>query len=181
MNRKTRQARTGVSSVQWGSMISLVSAVACLGVIGYAVVRNRARPEPAPEPVVATLAPLPQTVYVDVRTLAAAEPRRDLEEPTTAAARSTRPADEVPQDVSKGTGVIAVKKGGKAKVAKVAAVADKPLDPNYVPFSPAPRQSAGPRVYGEPIPGYGSSGGRESGATIRESQYGFRAAVGGIR
>jgi hypothetical protein len=160
-------------------MVSLVSAVACLGVIGYAVVRSRARPEPAPEPVV-MMAPVAQPVYVDVRSLAAVEPRRELEEPTAPAA-SARPAEEVPQDVAKGTGVIAVKKGGKAKVAKVAAVADKPLDPNYVPFSPAPRQSAGPRVYGEPIPGYGASGGRESGATIRESQYGFRAAVGGIR
>ena len=158
-------------------MVSLVSAVACLGVIGYAVAHNRARSKPEPEPVVMT-APVPKPVYVDVRTLAAVEPRREPEVP--APSTSTPPADEVPLDVARGTGVIAVKKGGKAKVAKVAAVADKPLDPNHAPFSPA-RQSAGPRVYGETLAGYGGSGGRDSGATIRESSHGFRAGVGGIR
>src|SRR5215212_9636315 len=118
MNRKTRQAQTGVSSVQWGPMVGLASAVACLGVIGYAVVHNRARPEPKPKPVV-MMAPAPRPVYIDVRSLAVAEPRRDREEP---AAVPPRPADEVPQEIAKGTGVIAVRKGGKAKVAKVAAV-----------------------------------------------------------
>ena len=178
MNRKTRQAQTGVSSGQWGPMIGLVSAVACLGIIGYAVSHNRARPEPKTRPVV-MMAPAPQPVYVDIRSLAVAEPRPDLEEPT--AAPPPRPADEVPQDIAKGTGVIAVKKGGVAKVAKVAAVADKPLDPNYRPFSPPPRQSAGPRVYGASGPGYASSGGSVSGATISEATHGYRASVGGIR
>jgi hypothetical protein len=174
MNRKTRQAQTGVSSVQW---FGLVGAVACLGVIGYAVAHSRNRPEPRPRRVV-MMAPAPQPVYVDVRSLAVAEPRRELEAP---AAMPPRPADEIPGEIAKGTGVIAVKKGGKAKVAKVAAVADKPLDPNYRPFSPAPHQSAGPRVYGEAGPGYASSGGSVSGATISEASHGYRAAVGGIR
>jgi hypothetical protein len=171
-----------MSSVQWGPVLCLVSAVACLGIIGYAVARNRARPEPRPVAVI--VAPEPQTVYVDVRTLAAVEPRRELEVPAaapSATAPTARTAGEVPQDAAKGTGVIAVKKGGKATVAKVAAVADKPLDPNYVPLSFSPRQSAGPRIYGEPIPGYGGSSGPVSGATIREARYGFRAPVGGIR
>jgi hypothetical protein len=187
MNRKTRQAQSGVSSVQWGPVFTLVGSIGCLGILGYAVQRNRARPEPSH--VAVTSAPEPQRILVDVRTLAAAETRSDLEEPTAAPSTtasstigpSTLPADEVPQDVAKGTGVIAVKKDGRAKVAKVAAVADKPRDPNYVPFSPTPRQSAGPRVYGEPIPGYASSSGHDTGATIREASYGYRVAVGGIR
>ena len=161
------------SSVQWGPIVGLVGAVAALGVIGYAVARGRSVPEPEP---VVTVAPEPAPVYVDIRSLAAAPPKPEVQaEPT------TQPADEVPGDVAKGTGVIAVKKAGKATIAKVAAKADKPLDPNYLRSAPTPRQSSGPRIYGESLAGSGGSGGRESGATIRESTYGIRNAVGGIR
>jgi hypothetical protein len=149
MDMETRQTPKG-SSVQWGPIVGLVGAVAALGIIGYAVARGRSTPEPEP---VVSVAPEPAPVYVDVRSLAAAEPRRAVEE-----AAATQPTDEVPGEVAKGTGVIAVKKGGKAKVAKVAAVADKPLDPDYAarrpnyydpPTGGGYRGGGAPRVYGE--------------------------------
>src|SRR2546421_12756550 len=73
------------------------------------------------------------------------------------------PATEVPTTVAKGTGVIAVKKGGKAMVATVARVADKPIDPSSAtrtdsppkdPGAAAPttKPAAAPRFYGEEPP-----------------------------
>jgi hypothetical protein len=192
MDMETRQTPKG-SSFQWGPIVGLVGAVAALGVIGYAVARNNARPEPEP---VVTVAPEPAPVYVDIRSLAAAMPKRD-DEPTTAP--STQPADEIPGEVAKGTGVIAVKKGGKAKVAKVAAVADKPLDPDYAarrpnyydtPTGGGYRGGGAPRVYGEETPEERywrlrreneERNRPQAGPTIREAETGTRRNIGGLR
>ena len=177
------------SSVQWGPIVGLVGAVAALGVIGYAVARNRSAPEPEPG---VTVAPEPAPVYVDIRSLAAAQPKPEAE----AAEPTTQPADDVPSDVAKGTGVIAVKKGGKAKVAKVAAVTDKPVDYDYInrtartPTYDSPRYGGAPRVYGEETPEERywrlrrESEDRnrpQSGPTIRESESGTRRNIGGLR
>src|SRR5215211_7977666 len=99
-------------ATNWAPIAGLVATVAVLGVIGYAVARSRAVPEPEP---VVQVAPEPKPVYVDIRSLAAADLKRMEAEPTTEP--TTQPAtDEIPGEVAKGTGVIAVKKGGKAKV-----------------------------------------------------------------
>jgi hypothetical protein len=131
-------------------------------------------------------------VYVDIRSLAAADLKRmEADEPTTAPA--TQPADEIPSEVAKGTGVIAVKKGGKAKVAKVAAVADKPIDPNappryYEPQQPERRYGA-PRVYGEETPDErwmrlqreeANRYRQQPGVTPREVQNGTRRRIGAL-
>ena len=188
-------------SFPWGAVLGLVAIVA-VGVIGFAVTRNRPTPEPEPDltlrrkPAAAIAAPAPDPnpktapVYVDIRSLAADAKRNEVDvpvpplptprvparpaTPTRVAARPTarpaaRPAPpepdaEVPTTVAKGTGVIAVKKGGKSVVATVAKVADKPVDPSSATgtdsapqdstaaAAPTTKPVAAPRIYGEQPP-----------------------------
>jgi hypothetical protein len=193
-------------SFPWLAVGGLVAVVGVSCVIGFALARDRS--SVVREAPVVTVAPEPQRVYVDARSLAAAEFKR-MEGNTPAGAPATQPADmpptAVPGDVARGTGLIAVKKGGKAKVATVAKVADKPRDPDYaagtgrppygsnpggVSHAPSPPQSSGPRVYGEEtaqerywrLQREAAARNRtEPGPTIRETREGSRIPVGGIR
>jgi len=191
MSTETENART--ASFPWGTVAGMVIVAAALGVIGFAMARNRS--SPAPEEPVVTLPPEPKPVYVDIRSLAAAEPRH-VETNDSATGPATQPAaDEIPADVAKGTGVIAVKKGGKAKVAKVTAVKDQPIDPDYAARkAPSPPTyyppPSGPRVYGEETPEERryrlareeAARNRPSpGPTIPEMESGTRNKVGAIR
>jgi antigen KI-67 len=140
---------------------------------------------PAPDP-------KPAPVYVDVRSLIADAKRNEADDavaapatprattrrpatPRTAAPRAAaprpaapEPAAEVPTTVARGTGVIAVKRGGRSMVTTVARVEDKPGEPAGAARSDAatkdsPKDPAGaapttkpaaaaPRVYGEEAP-----------------------------
>src|SRR5690349_17802265 len=96
------------AGTNWAPVAGLVGTVAVLGVMGFLVARSRSVPEPEP---VVQVAPEPKPVYVDIRSLATADLKRmEADEP---AAPATQPAGEIPGEVAKGTGVIAVKKGGK--------------------------------------------------------------------
>jgi translation initiation factor IF-2 len=194
-------------SFPWGPALGLV-ALGAVGVVGFAMSRNRPAPEPEPavtitprrKPVVTEEPernPKPAPVYVDIRSLTVDAKRDEADAPTApltprvatprpaaprpaaprAAAPRTatphasatpptprpaapEPAADVPTTVAKGTGVIAVKRGGKATVARVARVAEKPVDPSSAtgaddspkdpaaPAAPTTKPAAAPRVYG---------------------------------
>ena len=157
--------RPAQSSFPWVQTVGIVVAVAGVGAAVFAMAKRASRPEPPSTPLVTT-STQPKTVVVDLSQIAAPDPDR-----LASGGAATRPAsdDDVPPDMTAapGTGVIAVKTGGKTKVAKVAKVADKPLERNHdrpydydrssayrqpPRYQPPPQESGGPRVYGEPTP-----------------------------
>ena len=146
-------------SFPWVQTVGIVVAVAGVGAAVVAMAKRASRPEPPSTPLVQTQVQ-PKTVVVDLSQLAAPDPSR-LEQ----ASAATRPSSDgdlsADMNAAPGTGVIAVKTGGKTKVAKVAKVADKPYEPtrNYYdppaytpPAGRSSNASEGPRVYGEPTP-----------------------------
>ena len=153
--------RAAKGTFPWVQAIGMMVAVAGVGAVIYAMSKRAERPEP-PSTSLVEAAPKAEKVLVDVSQIAVAEADRSekggasLKSPFDGAA-ATEPttvvAEAVPEQAAPGTGIIAVKTGGKTKVAKVAKVKDKPVEnPSYVPnypgysYTPPP---AGPKSYGE--------------------------------
>ena len=141
-------------SFPWVQTVGIVVAVVGVGAVVVAMAKRASRPEPPSTPLVQTPVQ-PKTVIVDLSQLAAPDPSR-LEQ-ANAATRTSSDDGTVDMNAAPGTGVIAVKTGGKTKVAKVAKVADKPYEPTRSPYDPPTynepaRSRGGPTVYGEPTP-----------------------------